>query len=136
MDELKDAKAKAGSAVNRSPNLTGDVNTLGRPAEDTAAQTNVPKMGGLAPGAGEPNLHVAELKDAKAKAGSAMNRQPNLTGDVSELGKPAQVVILTKLTPSAALLRSMRRDSRSQSPAETAGDRSLTFRGSIVHAGG
>ena len=99
VDELKDAKAKAGSAVNRSPNLTGDVNTLGRPAEDTAAQTNVPKMGGLAPGAGEPNLHVAQLKDAKAKAGSAMNSQPNLTGDASELGKPAQVGIPVHFHP-------------------------------------
>ena len=91
VDELKDAKAKAGSAVNRSPNLTGDADTLGRPAQGTAAQTNVPKIGSLAPGAGEPNPHVAELKDAKAKAGSAVNRQPNLTGDIGELGKPAQV---------------------------------------------
>ena len=33
MDELKDAKAKAGSAVNRSPNLTGDIGTLGTPMQ-------------------------------------------------------------------------------------------------------
>ena len=33
MDELKDAKAKAGSAVNRSPNLTGDIGTLGTPVQ-------------------------------------------------------------------------------------------------------
>ena len=33
MDELKDAKAKAGSAVNRSPNLTGDTETLGAPVQ-------------------------------------------------------------------------------------------------------
>ena len=33
MDELKDAKAKAGSAVNRSPNLTGDIETLGTPMQ-------------------------------------------------------------------------------------------------------
>ena len=33
MDELKGAKAKAGSAVNRSPNLTGDTHELGRPTQ-------------------------------------------------------------------------------------------------------
>ena len=33
MGELKDAKAKAGSAVNRSPDLTGDIDTLGAPAQ-------------------------------------------------------------------------------------------------------
>ena len=33
MDELKDAKAKAGSAVNKSPNLTGDVHELGKPTQ-------------------------------------------------------------------------------------------------------
>ena len=37
MDELKDAKAKAGSAVNRSPNLTGDVHELGRPAQASSS---------------------------------------------------------------------------------------------------
>ena len=34
MGELKDSKAKAGSAVNRSPDLTGDIDTLGAPAQD------------------------------------------------------------------------------------------------------
>ena len=33
VDELKDAKAKAGSAVNRSPDLTGDIGTLGAHAK-------------------------------------------------------------------------------------------------------
>ena len=33
MDELKDAKAKAGSGVNRSPNLTGDTEALGAPTQ-------------------------------------------------------------------------------------------------------
>ncbi len=31
IDELKDSKANAGSAVNRSPDLTGDTATLGSP---------------------------------------------------------------------------------------------------------
>ena len=34
--------------------------------------------------------HVAELKDAKAKAGSAVNRSPDLTGDIDTLGAPAE----------------------------------------------
>lgn len=34
--------------------------------------------------------HVGELKDAKAKAGSAVNRSPDLTGDIDTLGAPAQ----------------------------------------------
>ena len=33
MDELKDAKAKAGSSVDRSPNLTGDTESLGAPPQ-------------------------------------------------------------------------------------------------------
>lgn len=33
MDELKALKAKAGSAVNRSPNLTGDADNLGAPTQ-------------------------------------------------------------------------------------------------------
>jgi len=33
MDELKDAKANAGSAGNRSSNLTGGTHELGRPAQ-------------------------------------------------------------------------------------------------------
>ena len=33
MDELKDAKANAGSAANRSSNLTGSTHELGRPAQ-------------------------------------------------------------------------------------------------------
>ncbi len=34
--------------------------------------------------------HVDDLKDAKANAGSAVNKSPNLTGDIHELGKPTQ----------------------------------------------
>jgi len=33
MDDLKDAKANAGSAANRSSNLTGSTHELGRPAQ-------------------------------------------------------------------------------------------------------
>ena len=44
-----------------------------------------------------------ELKDAKAKAGSAVNRSPNLTGDVSELGKPTQVSLPPFTCPNRVL---------------------------------
>ena len=50
-NELKDLKAKAGSAVNHSPNLTGDIDTLGSPAEATTAHTYEPKTTGRMPGA-------------------------------------------------------------------------------------
>ena len=33
MNELKDAKANSGSAVNRGSNLTGGTHELGRPAQ-------------------------------------------------------------------------------------------------------
>ena len=39
MDELKGAKAKAGSAVNRSPNLTGDTHELGRPTQASSCMS-------------------------------------------------------------------------------------------------
>ena len=50
MDDLKDAKAKAGSGVNRSPDLTGDIGTLGTPAEATTTHTYEPKTTGRMPG--------------------------------------------------------------------------------------
>ncbi len=50
MDELKDSKAKAGSAVNRSPNLTGDIGSLGAPTEETTTHTFKPKTTGRLPG--------------------------------------------------------------------------------------
>ena len=46
MEELKDAKANAGSAVNRSPDLTGDIGTLGTPAPGPTTRLNEPKTTG------------------------------------------------------------------------------------------
>ena len=50
IDELKDAKAKAGSGVNRSPDLTGDIGTLGTPAQGSTTHTYDPKSTSHMPG--------------------------------------------------------------------------------------
>ena len=50
MEDLKDAKAKAGSAVNRSPDLTGDIGTLGTPAQESTTRISEPKTTGPMPG--------------------------------------------------------------------------------------
>ena len=47
-------------------------------------------LSGLALAGSTGNSHMDELKGAKANAGSAVNRSPNLTGDAHELGRPAQ----------------------------------------------
>ena len=39
MNELKEAKSKAGSAANRSPNLTGDAHELGKPAQASSPRS-------------------------------------------------------------------------------------------------
>lgn len=60
IDELKDSKAKAGSGVNRSPDLTGDIDTLGSPAEATTTDTYQPKSTGRMPGPLEGNLQCTQ----------------------------------------------------------------------------